>query len=361
VNYEIRPATLADIRVMARAIRPMDRAEIEGWGLKARHLLHDLYRDSPVRRVALVGGEVAAVWGVQTPVLGSDGAPWLFTAPSIERAKIAFLRETRREINEMLVIHGRLRCYVLASYTRSIRFFAALGFTFGPPEPVGVDGVAYRLMTIWRHPPPKRPFIVYGLPRSRTFWLSRFLSYGDWECHHETAIRMRGIEDIAALFSQPGTGTAETAAAPGWRVLHHHVPDLRAVVVRRPVEQVMASLARLDLNGAFVYDLTKLRKNMERISRALDQIARLPGALVVDHDDLDREDVCAEIFTHCLSIDLPRDWWLRLRGQNLQTDAIAVLRYYFENQDKVERFKKACRTELSRLVRSGAINREMAA
>ncbi len=35
-----------------------------------------------------------------------------------------------------------------------------------------------------------RPFVVFGLPRSRTAWLSRFLTYGDWVCGH--AVRERG-------------------------------------------------------------------------------------------------------------------------------------------------------------------------
>lgn len=135
---------------MARTMRAMDAAEITSWGLCVRHTLHFLWRDSPVRRAALVDGEVAAVWGVQSALLGDDGQPWLFTAPAIEKAKLAFLRETRREINDLLGQYRRLRCYVLASYSESVRFFEAMGFAIGSPEPVGKDGVPYRLMTITR-------------------------------------------------------------------------------------------------------------------------------------------------------------------------------------------------------------------
>ena len=32
-------------------------------------------------------------------------------------------------------------------------------------------------------------FIVFAMPRSRSYWLSRFLSYEGWHCGHEEALR----------------------------------------------------------------------------------------------------------------------------------------------------------------------------
>ncbi len=148
VIHEIRPATLADIRVLARTLRPMDRAEIEGTGLCVRHTLQWLWRESLWKRCATVDGEVAAVWGVQGSVLDMDVSPWAFTAPAIEHAKLAFYRETRREIAEILTIHRRMSCLVLDEYEGAIRFFGAMGFRFGEPETVG--GAKYRRMTMER-------------------------------------------------------------------------------------------------------------------------------------------------------------------------------------------------------------------
>jgi hypothetical protein len=199
------------------------------------------------------------------------------------------------------------------------------------------------------------PFIIYALPRSKTAWLARFLSYGDWRCHHETAITMRSVADIAALFSRPNTGSAETAGAPAWQIIRHHVPNIRTVVVRRPVEEVVASMLAISLTGGFVYDEAKLRSNMNRVARALDKAAAEPGALVVDYAALSEQDACAAIFEHCLPYRLPQHWWDRLRDRNVQADVSAALRYYHLNRAAVNGFKRTMMTELRSLARAGLV------
>ena len=62
--------------------------------------------------------------------------------------------------------------------------------------------------------PSAPPFIVYALPRSRTFWLSKFLSYGGWACDHDEAVRLRGLDDMQSSLDIPMRGSVETAAAP---------------------------------------------------------------------------------------------------------------------------------------------------
>lgn len=355
MTYEIVPARLEHVRMMARTMRPLDRAEIEGFGLCVRHTLHWLWRDSPMRRAALVDGEVAAIWGYQGALMSDEVVPWLFTAPAIERAKLAFYREARREIDEMLALHGRLHCHVLAAYKQSVRFFEVMGFKIDAGEPIGRDGTLYRLMTLERPHPDRHPFIVYGLPRSRTAWLSSFLSYGDFVCHHEAAITMRCVSDIVSFFNRPRTGTCETAAAQGWKLLHHHVPDIRAVVVRRPVDEVVAAILAMDTRGAVIYDERMLRRNMEYGARMLDKISAHPGVLAVDYADLDDPGACAAIFEHCLSEPFDATWWKSLKDQNIQVDPVENLRYYHSNRDSVDGFKRACRSEINRLARARLI------
>lgn len=199
------------------------------------------------------------------------------------------------------------------------------------------------------------PFIIYALPRSRTAWLAQFLSYGGWTCHHEAAIRMRSVDDVLAFFRQPRTGTAETAAAPGWRILHHHIPALRAVVVLRPVEEVVEATLRLDVAGVAQYDAAKLRANMTRIYRSLEQIAERPGVLTVDYKKLSSAAVCRNIFEHCLPFQMPPEWERMMQSRNIQADVKSVLRYYFDNFAAVEMFKSRCKAELRRLAYAGSI------
>lgn len=197
------------------------------------------------------------------------------------------------------------------------------------------------------------PFIVYALPRSRTAWLARFLSYGGWTCRHERAIEIREIADIPAFFSVPQTGFVETAAAQAWQIIHHYVPHLRAAVVRRPVEDVVQSMLRVDLGGEFRYDEAKLRKNMAYGDRMLGQIAARPGVLELEMADLDHEDGARAVFEHCLGLPFDRDWWLSLKDQDVQVDVRAHIRYYHENFAAINRTKSLCWAELRRLRKAG--------
>lgn len=200
-----------------------------------------------------------------------------------------------------------------------------------------------------------KPFIVYGLPRSRTFWLSRLLNYGDYACFHERSMYMRSVEDLKSWLAQDFTGTAETAAAPAWRLIHHFRPDVSGVVVRRPVEEALESLLRIDLSGVGSYQRDSLETTLRYLDRCLDQISALPGVLSVNFADLGREDVCARVFTHCLPYAWDKEWY-GLHDVNLQHNVRAMLRYRFAHRPQIHAFKRACWSELRRLREEGALS-----
>lgn len=166
-------------------------------------------------------------------------------------------------------------------------------------------------------------FIILGLPRSRTYSLSRLLSYRDWHCGHDQLQYMRSLEDVRSWLAQPCTGTSETAAAPFWRLLLHYTPDIKIVTVRRSVGDVMTSLSWA---GVPVSDhLTAL---ILQHDRKLDQIEkRVPGVLSVRFDDLAEESVCAKIFEHCLPYPHDHAWWSAWDKQIVSGNIHAQLRY----------------------------------
>lgn len=180
------------------------------------------------------------------------------------------------------------------------------------------------------------PFIVLSLPRSRTAWLSRFLTYGDWFCGHEELRHMRSMDDVHAWFSQPCTGTAETAGAHWWRLIDRVAPGARILVVRRSVKDVLASLLRLP---SVSFDAGKLRGVLERLDRKLDQIeARLDNVLSVNFADLDDERVCAKVFEHCLPYKHDHEHWAALAPVNVQINMPALMRYSVAYQNAMDKF-----------------------
>jgi len=175
-------------------------------------------------------------------------------------------------------------------------------------------------------------FIVYGLPRSRTFWLSRFLSFGQWHCGHDEIRHARSMDDIKSWFSQDFTGTVETAAAPWWRLVQNMQPGIKTVVVRRPVDEVVDSMARLGLR----FDPTSVATNLRHLDRKLDQIERrVPNVLSVTFSDLMTESVCATVFEHCLGAPLNPEWYAVMVPLNIQMNFGACLRYYHANQPQL--------------------------
>jgi len=178
------------------------------------------------------------------------------------------------------------------------------------------------------------PFVVLALPRSRTAWLSRFLSYGDWFCGHDELRHMRQLDDARSWLAQPATGTVETAVAPYWRLLRHLRPDVRLVTIRRDPEEAAESAVRCGLAA----DLDATVGAMRRLDRKLGQIERRAGARSFRFDDLAREEVCADLFEHLLPYRHDSKRWAALDRENVQIHVPALLRYVDAHRPQIERF-----------------------
>lgn len=143
-DYEIVESTVAHLAEMRRHMRENDRLELTCLGVSVKKALLDSYRSSIFRRTALVGGKVAAMWGVGGNYLAGKGTPWLLTTSEIEKRPIAFLKEGRREVRKMLMMFPHLENYVLASYERAVGLLVMFGFTMHEPEPYGPQGALFR-------------------------------------------------------------------------------------------------------------------------------------------------------------------------------------------------------------------------
>jgi hypothetical protein len=174
------------------------------------------------------------------------------------------------------------------------------------------------------------PFLVLSLPRSRSAWMAKFLTYGDYVCGHDELRHMRSLDDVRAWFTQPCIGSAETAAAPWWRLLEKFAPGVKIVVVRRPVAEVVDSLMRLD---GVTFDRTTLTAAMIKADRKLEQIeACVPGVLSVQFADLVSVDACQAVFKHCLPYKFSFLHWAALSSINIQCDLRAMVRYVDANR-----------------------------
>jgi hypothetical protein len=145
VDVQIVPATREHAINLAPRMRQEDIAEV--WvGSHQEPLEHltDSIERSVIARSALVGDQVACIWGVVAiSLLTGTGQPWLLTSDLVERHPRHFMREVRRQLPEMLRMFPTLLNVTDARYTRAIRWLDRIGFQVSPPFLFGPVGYVH--------------------------------------------------------------------------------------------------------------------------------------------------------------------------------------------------------------------------
>jgi hypothetical protein len=133
------------VNELAFTMRREDAAEARALGIRPSMALRESYRQGVMRRVAIVGDRVAAMWGVCGTPLAGHGRPWLVTAwPCRDVSALAFARVYRAQALEMLRLFPLLENYVDARYTGAVRMLGLAGFSVSDPEPYGRRGMMFR-------------------------------------------------------------------------------------------------------------------------------------------------------------------------------------------------------------------------
>lgn len=154
-------------------------------------------------------------------------------------------------------------------------------------------------------------FFVFSLPRSRSFWLSKFLSYRWKRCGHETALKLQHPRDLAAAM-EGMDGTVETGSIVGWQTAVDQFPNARLVVVKRPLIEVCRSFERLGIVPNLL--------DLGRKQYLLDELSQVDEVLTIQSKDLSNPSVARQIFEYCLGDPFDVQWWESLIGTNLQID-----------------------------------------
>lgn len=132
-----------------------------------------------------------------------------------------------------------------------------------------------------------RPFIILALPRSRTAWVSCFLTCGNLFCQHEvygvgvTPNEIaRSIKEQRARYS----GICCPGSLLVWRELVSLFPDATYVYLRRPRDESQASLARVSGVSEEI-----LRPGFDALERAAREFVEEAEPYVVDSQNLSDE------------------------------------------------------------------------
>lgn len=200
------------------------------------------------------------------------------------------------------------------------------------------------------------PFIVFTAGRSRTMWLSAFLTYGICACNFEAAAKVSSFQEVVHALNIPGIGSAETAAAPAWRLLKIAAPTLRSVVVRRPRKEILASFEAMTKDRVEL-DMTLVEKMLARAEHYLELISSHPDTLTVSFKDLEKEETCKAIFEHCLPYKHDSGWWNFMRQKVLDTDIVQLAELYRRRQEGFMALSREVRHLTFKLARQGHIRK----
>lgn len=187
-------------------------------------------------------------------------------------------------------------------------------------------------------------FVIFSLPRSRSFWLSRWLAFGEAIVGHDLAMRCGGVEDFLDQFNQMD-GTVETGAVLGWRVIRQRLPGVRLIALRRPLREVGASLVNL---GVPFDHNDLLFKSIE-----LDRLAQQPGVISFHYSEFQDEHACAKLFETCLGRPFSRAWYNQLAPINLQVDLTERLWYLQNHAARIAQFKSDIIDQAARIQTRG--------
>lgn len=179
------------------------------------------------------------------------------------------------------------------------------------------------------------PFVIFCLPRSRSAWLSTFLSYGDYLCAHDLAPHSDSVEDFYQSLTCGIIGTVETGAVIGWPLIRKRLPESRFLVVRRPVGEVMDSFRSV---GVEVH-----AAEIEEKAELLDKLSGVTGVPTIQFKSLASEACCAWVFKYLLGIEHDREWWQSLASKNIEIDMPQRIRLLGERHDILERMKAEVR------------------
>jgi len=148
-----------------------------------------------------------------------------------------------------------------------------------------------------------KPFFVTGMPRSRTAWLSVFLSSDGMLCEHDLLSRVQSLDCFTTLMCAQGiAGDSDSGLLSAVVDVGERFMESPWVLVRRDPQEAWESLRAFCASGPWrVLPLCDEARDV--LFRMYEDAARLltdnPRCLVVDFADLDSMDALRSIWDWC--------------------------------------------------------------
>ena len=133
-TFEVIEAKRRHCGQMARHLRSEQAEATARLGVHTHRQLVQVFDNSSWRRAWLIDGRLAGLGGVEGPILSSTGVIWLAFTEEACRFPVAMLKESRRQLQEIMKIKRQILTTLFEEDSASQRFAIHLNFeTFGDP------------------------------------------------------------------------------------------------------------------------------------------------------------------------------------------------------------------------------------
>lgn len=165
-------------------------------------------------------------------------------------------------------------------------------------------------------------YLIFALPRSRTTWLSVFLSNESGLCYHDKSIEFATLKAIHEWgLDNPNCGIIDTALIVHWEKLMEMNPNVRFILIERPLCDVEESLKKINLP---IMSLGVLQKN-------LIEMKKNPRVMIIQFKDLDDMEMCSKLYEYCTELPFNRDRWELLRRIDMQPRITQIIQDMYKN------------------------------
>jgi hypothetical protein len=127
-RFEIVEGKAWHCGAMSRLLRLEHQKAVAMIGLNSHRELRAAFDDSSFRRAWLIDGKLAALGGVTGPAIASAGLVWLAFTNAATKYPLAIIKESRRQIAEIMQVKRHLVCTIVEGDEASERFATFLGF-----------------------------------------------------------------------------------------------------------------------------------------------------------------------------------------------------------------------------------------
>ena len=174
------------------------------------------------------------------------------------------------------------------------------------------------------------PFFIIGLPRTRSSWLSNFLTYKTSFCFHEAirlCYKMEDMKDLFECVNEPNVGDADCRLLFYTNDMLRLFPNAKWVLINRKIEDVDKSLEK-----RYDFGDDKDKEHTREISRLINIFKKENKVLEFNFEDLDRKEVCKEIWEYCIKdTPFPEKRWYQLDVMKVDPFEDKMMKYHGEH------------------------------